>query len=161
MSRTELRVVTYGHDDTRGLAARLARHLQPGAVVCLQGELGSGKTTFAQGLGRGLGVTRPVISPTFTLIHEYPMPGGGHFVHMDFYRLEEAEVARLGIQDYLVAGNIVAIEWPARAKRLLPAGTVSVGLERLGNDQRLVVIEADEGLLAAFEDRPAEGGSRQ
>ncbi|HEX6971584.1 MAG TPA: tRNA (adenosine(37)-N6)-threonylcarbamoyltransferase complex ATPase subunit type 1 TsaE [Limnochordia bacterium] len=97
--------------DTMALAARLVRLLRPGDAVVLGGPLGAGKTTFVKGLAAGLGIDPAVvISPTFTLIHEYagPIP----LFHFDLYRLRSGqELAELGFEEYLERGGIVAIEW--------------------------------------------------
>lgn len=108
-------------EETRALAARLAETMPPGTVILLIGELGAGKTCFAQGLARACGIRRPVASPTFTLINEY----NGEkrpFAHMDLYRIgSEEEAFNIGIEDYLYHyDGITAIEWPDRAAALLP-----------------------------------------
>ncbi len=107
-------------DETRALAARLLPLWPPGTIICLHGDLGLGKTTFAQGLARALGIRRPVSSPTFTLINEYraPVP----LAHVDLYRIRgSADAATLGLEDYLDAyPGIVLIEWAERAPDLIP-----------------------------------------
>lgn len=92
-----------------------------GEVLALCGELGAGKTHFVKGLAAGLGVTTEATSPTFTLIHEYP---GGRLplFHFDLYRLEmEEELLRIGFDDYLDAGGVLAIEWADKFPALMPA----------------------------------------
>ena len=110
----------------RAFAAEMADALRgTGTVVALEGDLGSGKTTFVQALAAALGVTRPVTSPTFTLVCEYPLPGGGRLVHMDLYRLSsEADLDALGFDEYLQSGDLVCIEWPDRAGGSLPPDTL-------------------------------------
>lgn len=104
---------TTSPDETQALAARLARLLRPGDVVVLSGDLGAGKTTFVKGLALGLGIDpAEVVSPTFTLINEYP--GEIWLFHFDLYRLEDGrELAELGFDEYLERGGICAIEWGA------------------------------------------------
>ena len=100
--------------------------LPNGGVIALQGELGAGKTTFVQGLARALGITRPVTSPTFTLVGEYP---GGRLplIHMDLYRLRSPDdLLVIGFPEYLERNALVAIEWPDRAGDLLPPETIRV-----------------------------------
>ncbi len=95
-------------------AQKLAQSAQPGWVLLLEGDLGAGKTTFAQGFARGLGITVPVVSPTFTLLHEY-RDGRIPLVHGDFYRLEDPRQAEeLHLEDYWENGWIVLLEWPDR-----------------------------------------------
>jgi len=102
---------TKSADDTRELAAAMAPLVKPGDVILLAGDLGSGKTVFAQGLGRALGVERPITSPTFTLIHEYDTPAM-RIMHADLYRLDRLqEVIDLGIGELVDDDAIAMIEW--------------------------------------------------
>lgn len=114
-------------DETERIAAELAATLRPGAVLALHGDLGAGKTCFIRGLARGLGVTRHVHSPTFTLINEYP--GRVPLYHMDLYRLSSPDQALdLGLDDYLFGAGVCAIEWAERVAKLLPPHTIHVSL---------------------------------
>ena len=93
----------------------LGARLTPGAVVTLQGELGTGKTTLVQAICRGYGVHEPVTSPTFALVHEYRAPRSA-VRHLDLFRLEQPrELANIGWEDAFTAGALVLIEWPERA----------------------------------------------
>jgi tRNA threonylcarbamoyladenosine biosynthesis protein TsaE len=94
---------------TRQLGRKLARLLRPGDLLCLRGDLGAGKTTFVQGLARGLGVPDPATSPSFTLLHEHR--GRLPFLHLDLYRLGPADLADVGIDDLLDGDPVVAVEW--------------------------------------------------
>lgn len=107
----------------RSFAGKVASMLDgKGAVIALQGDLGSGKTTFTQALAQALGVRHPVASPTFTLVCEHPLPDGRRLVHMDLYRLEDGtDLESLGFHEYLESGDIVCIEWPERAAGELPS----------------------------------------
>ncbi len=119
--------------ETQAYAAGVAAHLHPGDVVALRGDLGSGKTCFAQGLARALGVRGPIGSPTFTLINEYA--GRLPFHHVDLYRLSGvAEALDLGLDDLLDGDGVTAIEWPERAPDLIPARAWRVKLEADPND---------------------------
>lgn len=98
---------------TRDLGRRLAGALRPGDVIYLDGPLGAGKTTFVQGLARGLGVSEAVASPTFTLINEYA--GRLPVFHWDLYRLPApADVRELGWDDYLAREGVILVEWAER-----------------------------------------------
>ena len=109
----KLILVTHSARETQALAARLAQRLEPGDVLWLSGDLGAGKTTFTQGLGRGLGVAAPINSPTFVLIREYA--GRLPLYHIDLYRLGDArEVAALGLSDYLAGDGVCVLEWAER-----------------------------------------------
>jgi tRNA threonylcarbamoyladenosine biosynthesis protein TsaE len=105
---------------TEAFAAQWAQSLQPDTVILLKGDLGAGKTTFIHGLARGLGITEPIRSPTFTLIHEYtiqqpPPLSGLPFFHLDLYRIETPEqLHTLGLEEILERGGMVAIEWAER-----------------------------------------------
>lgn len=108
------------------LAAQIATQCGDAGVVALHGELGAGKTCFAQGLAAALGVSGPVTSPTFTIVNEYPT-ARARLVHMDLYRLHDPdEVLAMGFEEYLDGHTIMAIEWPERAGDLLPADTLHV-----------------------------------
>lgn len=95
----------------------MGQALPPGSTLLLEGELGSGKTTLVQGLGEGLGITEPIVSPTFTLISEY-LDGRLPLYHLDLYRLQPEEVVALNVETYWdgmeVAPGIVVIEWAQR-----------------------------------------------
>jgi tRNA threonylcarbamoyladenosine biosynthesis protein TsaE len=96
---------------THAIAAELARVARAGDVIVLAGEMGAGKTAFAQGFGRALGVTEPITSPTFTLVHSYPC-GKLTLHHADLYRLDHtAEVADLALAELAEFGGIVLVEW--------------------------------------------------
>ncbi|CAN5817226.1 MAG: tRNA (adenosine(37)-N6)-threonylcarbamoyltransferase complex ATPase subunit type 1 TsaE [Ilumatobacteraceae bacterium] len=98
-------------EDTLGIAAALAGLACEGDVILLAGEMGSGKTAFAQGFGRALGVTEPITSPTFTLVHSYDT-GGVTLHHADLYRLEQlSEVAELALAELAEFHGVVLVEW--------------------------------------------------
>ena len=108
-------------EETWRLARQFAAELKPGDVVCLEGDLGAGKTTFTQGLAAALGVDGRVTSPTFCLVQEH-RSGSTLLVHMDLYRLhDEDDVLAIGWEDYLSEGAILVVEWPERAGSLIPS----------------------------------------
>ncbi len=97
--------------ETELLGARLAQRLQPGDVIAYRGDLGAGKTAFTRGLARGLGISEPVTSPTYTIVNEYPQ-GRLPLFHFDMYRLRgEEDLFDLGWEDYLCRGGVCAVEW--------------------------------------------------
>ncbi|NJL09210.1 MAG: tRNA (adenosine(37)-N6)-threonylcarbamoyltransferase complex ATPase subunit type 1 TsaE [Calothrix sp. SM1_7_51] len=102
---------------TQNLGVALGLFLNPGSVILLEGDLGAGKTTLVQGIGLGLGITDPIVSPTFTLINEY-LEGRIPLYHLDLYRLDSGEVTALNIESYWegieFTPGIVAIEWSER-----------------------------------------------
>ena len=108
-------------EQTWDVARQFASELKPGDIVCLEGDLGAGKTTFTQGLAAFLGAKRAVTSPTFCLVVEHPTEKF-LLVHMDLYRLQDADdVLTIGWEDYLARGAVLFVEWPDRAGDLIPA----------------------------------------
>ena len=141
--RTEsaiLDVISHSVEQTRRLGARLAEWLEPGDVLLLNGNLGAGKTVFAQGVATGLGVDEPVTSPTFTLIHEYE--GRLPLYHVDLYRIAgDIEAGDLGLEDYLYGDGVTLIEWPDRATGLVPPAHLAVTLRLVANTKRAIRFE--------------------
>jgi len=128
-----LRLATSSADATRDLAAAIAGWCIPGDVLLLSGDLGAGKTTFAQGFGRALGIDEPVTSPTFTLVRQYELPeaprGIRIVLHADVYRLEHlAEVADLGLGQLVEDAGVALVEWGEAAEPVLGDGALSVRL---------------------------------
>jgi len=141
---------------TRALAAALAARCVPGDVLLLSGDLGAGKTTFAQGFGRALGIGEPVTSPTFTLVRHYETgdgPGGIRvLLHADVYRLEHlAEIADLGLGQLVEDGGVALVEWGEAAEPVLGEGALTLRLEAVpaDDDRRTVTVAAD----SAWDDR--------
>ena len=136
------RFITNTPEETEALGARLARALEPGAVVAFTGDLGAGKTAFVRGLARGLGIRDRVTSPTFTIVNEYE---GGRLplFHFDLYRLGSAdELFDIGWEDYLARGGVCAVEWSERMEELLEPGTIRVDLRRgEDEDRRVITVE--------------------
>jgi tRNA threonylcarbamoyladenosine biosynthesis protein TsaE len=112
--------ISHAVDETHQIASRLMNQLKKGEVVALFGDLGSGKTTFVQGFCKACGVTAPITSPTFTLMHIYQGKQWPIY-HFDFYRLQSvAEARALGCEEYFDGDGISLVEWPERALALLP-----------------------------------------
>ena len=131
-------------EETWELARKLAPELKPGDVICLEGDLGAGKTTFTQGLAAALGVPGRVNSPTFCIVQEHratfarskvdlPLP---YLVHMDLYRLhDEDDVIAIGWEDFLAQGAILVVEWPERAGSLIPSDAKHVIFNHLEGEE--------------------------
>ena len=135
-------------EETWELARRLAAELKPGDVVCLEGDLGAGKTTFTQGLAAALGVPGRVNSPTFCIVQEHrrqstAVGGNRLLVHMDLYRLhDENDVIAIGWEDYLAQGAILVVEWPDRAGTLIPSDARHIVFTHLdGEESRRIVFQ--------------------
>lgn len=124
---------------TRRVGMRLGAQLKPGDVVCLHGELGTGKTTLVQGMASGWGSLDQVTSPTFVLINVYRHPEGGEFYHLDAYRLSSAgEAIDLDLEVLLSRGPLV-VEWPEHIQPSLPADHLWVTLQWLDDEHRSVL----------------------
>lgn len=135
---------TKSTEETERLGFELAESLAPDDVVALYGDLGSGKTCFVKGVARGLNLSNPVKSPSFSIINEYP--GKIPLFHIDFYRLEKsAEINEIGWTEYLDSGGIVIIEWAERVKNMLPSKRIDVYFKILGNATRRVEIIGIDG----------------
>jgi len=129
-------------EETWALAKAFAQELTSGTVVCLEGDLGAGKTTFTQGLAAALGVPGRVTSPTFCIVQEH---AGAEtlLVHMDLYRLHgEDDVLAIGWEDYLARGAILVVEWPERAGSLIPESAKKVEF-RHGDEEEKRIITID------------------
>jgi tRNA threonylcarbamoyladenosine biosynthesis protein TsaE len=129
-----LTLATESAQATRALAGALAGVCGPGDVLLLSGDLGAGKTTFAQGFGAALGIEEPVTSPTFTLVRQYelvPGPAGVRtLLHADVYRLDHlGEIADLGLGQLVEDGGVALVEWGDAAEPVLGAGALSLLLE--------------------------------
>lgn len=121
-------------EETWAVAREFAKGLRAGDVVCLEGDLGAGKTTFTQGLAAALGVPGRVNSPTFCIVQEHR--GSVLLVHMDLYRLHgEDDVVAIGWEDYLAEGAILVVEWPERAGNLIPSSARRVDIRHLEGDE--------------------------
>jgi len=128
-----MKLVSKSVADTRAFAEKIFKSLTPGAsarVLALYGDLGSGKTTFVQSLGKFLGVTHSMQSPTFVLMKRYELNHSSfkNFIHIDAYRLEKPdELARLDFERFLSdPANIIAVEWAERVETLLPQDTTRI-----------------------------------
>lgn len=124
-----------------GLIGRVLKEKK--TVICLKGELGAGKTIFAQGLGRALGIKKRILSPTFVLINRYKIKKNGfdNFFHFDCYRIDSyKEIAKLGFKEIISnPRNIICIEWPEKIKNILPKEYFLVNI--LIKDQKTRIIK--------------------
>ena len=129
--------------ETIGIGKKIAKDLQKGDIICLFGQLGSGKTVLTKGIALGLGIDKDrIISPTFVLIREY---SGGRIplYHLDLYRLgSSSEILFLGYEEYLYDDAVTVIEWPDRLGYLLPGEYLKIGLSIKGDNRRLLEISA-------------------
>lgn len=137
-----LRMATKSVEDTKDLAAALAAMAEPGDVVLLVGDLGAGKTAFAQGFGRALGVTDQITSPTFVLLRIHT--GRMVLLHADVYRLHSvAEIEELGLPELLDVGGVALIEWGDMAAPALAPNYLEVSLAHgAGTEERVIALRA-------------------
>ncbi len=139
-----MEIVTKNAEETADFGKKIAISLKGGEILALVGELGSGKTTFTQGLATALGVEGKIISPTFILQKVYHLTSGGSLFHIDLYRLEEnfaGELKNLGVEDFWQKNNnIFVIEWADKAEELLPKGTIFIYFKHDG-DKRIITTE--------------------
>ena len=129
-------------EQSRRVGMRLGGLLQRGDVICLQGDLGAGKTTLVQGLAQGWGSLDPVSSPTFIIVNTYRRPGNNQLFHMDAYRLESApEAAELDLDEMLSQGSLL-VEWPERIQDILPDTHMWISLEYVAEEHRQILLRA-------------------
>ena len=133
-------------EDTAAFAQKLQPLLKRGDVICLSGDLGSGKTTFVQALGQALGIHEDIDSPSFVMLKEYHS-GRLPLYHLDLYRIREPhELMDLGLFD-IIENGVTAIEWPQIAEQLLPYQTLSLHFEYDGERRKLKVQGEEEYLV--------------
>jgi tRNA threonylcarbamoyladenosine biosynthesis protein TsaE len=153
---TEVVARTAAREETQALGEALAPLCEPGDLVLLSGEMGAGKTALTQGLGRGLGVTERITSPTFTIAHQYAGRLTVH--HLDVYRLEHLnEALDVGLSEILDEGALVVIEWGDAIIPVLPRDFLEVRLSfGEGDDDRELRMRAVGTRWSARERRLAE-----
>jgi tRNA threonylcarbamoyladenosine biosynthesis protein TsaE len=123
-------------EQTRRIGMRLGGLLKPGDVICLQGDLGAGKTTFTQGIAQGWGSLDSVSSPTFILVNVYRRADGSQLFHLDAYRLDSVpEAEELDLDSMLNEGALI-VEWPERLGNLIPGERLHIRLEHISEEHR-------------------------
>ncbi|HAB67488.1 MAG TPA: tRNA (adenosine(37)-N6)-threonylcarbamoyltransferase complex ATPase subunit type 1 TsaE [Firmicutes bacterium] len=124
--------------ETMEFAENLESEKFPGMVICLDGELGSGKTVFVKGFAKALGINETITSPTFSLVKEY-MEGEMPLYHMDVYRLDDSN-DEFGLSDYLNQDGVCIIEWPEMIENQLPDERLDIKFKVVGDNTRVLVI---------------------
>lgn len=145
-----LTFITRAPEETQRLGETVGRLLRPGDLVLLQGNLGAGKTTFTQGVARGMGLPGAVTSPSFTLANVYQPSGSGvPLYHLDLWRIKSpAEALGIGLDEYLSGEGPCVVEWPDVAAEVLPTDFLQVRIDHAGDTRHLTFIP--------FGARPAE-----
>lgn len=136
----DFKYVSKNLDDTLNIAENIESEKFPNMVICLEGELGSGKTVFTKGFAKALGIDETITSPTFTLIKEY-LNGELPLYHMDVYRLEETG-DDIGITDYFNKGGVSIIEWADIISDKLPAERLVIKFKVINENTRILIFEA-------------------
>lgn len=131
-------------EETYELGRKMGQEAKPGQVICLEGDLGVGKTVFTQGFAAGLGIREPVNSPTFTIVQQYE-EGRLPLYHFDVYRIGDvSEMDEIGYEDCFFGQGVSLIEWPGLIRELLPREAVWVTIEKdleKGFDYRRITVE--------------------
>ena len=137
-------IETWSPQETLALGQRMGREARPGQVICLNGDLGVGKTVFTQGFAEGLGIGEPVNSPTFTILQQYE-EGRLPLYHFDVYRIGDvSEMDEIGYEDCFYGDGVSLIEWPTKIREILPAQVTWVEIEKdleKGFDYRRIRVE--------------------
>lgn len=139
-NQKEYQFASHSLEDTCRLAEEIAKFVQAGSVIALEGDLGAGKTAFSQFFASALGVRDTVNSPTFTLIKEYQgseLP----LYHMDVYRVTANEAGELGLDEYFYGEGVTLVEWASRLEDLLPENRLSLYIDYAAYETRLFRIE--------------------
>lgn len=132
-------------DETIALGEKLGRLLMSGDIILLYGELGSGKTVFTKGIAKGLEISEPITSPTFTLVNEHI--GKIPLYHFDLYRLDDyTALYEIGYEEYFYDKGICAIEWPERLGPLLPKERLEVIIQNGEKEDERVIVFKDFGI---------------
>ncbi len=135
----EYKITTKSDMETIALAQNFESEKFPNMIICLNGELGSGKTMFVKGLANALGIEETITSPTFTIIKEYS-EGELPLYHMDVYRLD-GNSDSIGIEDYFTKGGVVAIEWADTIKDILPKERLDIKFVVADENKRVLILE--------------------
>lgn len=145
-----MKITTHSAQETQEFAEKLARQLQPGMVISLIGDLGAGKTTFTQGLGRALGVQRLIKSPTYTLVKEYAC-NIGLLLHIDAYRLEDVGGMDLDLPSLTQGDTLTVIEWAEFIQEDMPESYLEIHFYLLDDGGREIMLQS-HGKSQRYED---------
>lgn len=136
---TDYRYTSHSEQDTMELAQNIESEKFPNMVICLRGELGSGKTVFVKGFANSLGIDENITSPTFNLVKEY-QTGEMPLYHMDVYRLEDGDDGSIGLTDYFTKGGITIIEWSDIIKDSLPDERLEIKFKVIDEETRVLTL---------------------
>ena len=131
------KITTHSEEETIEIAENFESEKFPNMIICLDGELGSGKTLFTKGIAKALGIQENITSPTFTIVKEYE--GELPLYHMDVYRLD-GNTDGIGIEEYFHKGGVVVIEWANMIKDILPEERLEIKIKTIGENKRMLII---------------------
>lgn len=141
-------LTTHSAEETRNFGKKLASEIAPGTLLCLQGDLGAGKTTLVQGLLEGLGAARPFVSPTFVIMKQYDLAAGllsgriQRVYHADAYRVQEKDFREIGFAEWCAdPEGLVILEWPERIGALLPEKRINITLTSFSETEREIYVQ--------------------
>lgn len=121
--------ISLSEQETFALAFDLAKNLKSGSIVCLDGDLGVGKTVFAKGFAKGLGIEEEITSPTFTIVNTYE--GERTLHHFDMYRISDiSELEEIGYEEYFFSDAICLIEWASLVEDIIPSDAIKIEIEK-------------------------------
>jgi tRNA threonylcarbamoyladenosine biosynthesis protein TsaE len=142
------KIITNSAKETQKLGEKLAREIKSrktAVVLCLQGDLGGGKTTFLQGFAKGLGIKEKILSPTFVILKHFKIESSEFedFYHIDCYRINKPEdILDLGLKEIILnPKNIIAIEWPERIFKILPESAIFIKFKFIDENKREINLE--------------------
>lgn len=134
-------IITHAAEETRALGGRLAKRLHAGDTVLLTGDLGAGKSELARGIARGLGVSGPIPSPSFTILNAYD-EGRIPLYHFDWYRIQDSgEIGEMGMEEQIGGDGVALIEWGERAEEYLPERMLKISIQNPGGDDREITFQ--------------------
>lgn len=137
------KTITKSPKQTKKLASDFAKKIKAGNNLALEGDLGSGKTTFIQGLAKALGVKEQITSPSFVLVKEFETSKKGvKLIHIDLYRLQKLDdIIKQGLKEYFGSKNITVVEWAKIAKDILPKNTIQIKFKHISDKKRQITID--------------------
>ena len=136
-------MISHSYAETETIGFETGKSLRKGSVISLRGSLGAGKTVFAKGVARSLGITEAIVSPTFTIVQEYD--GTMKMYHLDLYRISGCdEFESMGGEDFLFPDGLTLIEWSEKIEPMLPENTIYVDIAINDDDSRTIRFEREE-----------------
>lgn len=140
-------ILSHNEQETRKVGEKIAQMLKKGDIICLEGDLGAGKTILSKAIAESLGIQEPVTSPTYTIVHEYK--GSIPLYHFDVYRIMTVEeMFELGFDEYIFGEGICVIEWADKIKEIIPSTSIWIKiLYGQNNQDRIISINGLDGFI--------------